>query len=94
MLASDETRKLYQKLNAYPNYKFIKQLNTEKLALFLNNYSQADINVISKIIPKYFYFQQMTIGAFEPRQIQSQNPQFGNNYNTNVNYQKKRAQKV
>ena len=93
MLASDETRKLYQKLNAYPNYKFIKQLNTEKLALFLNNYSQADINVISKIIPKYFYFQQMTIGAFEPRQIQSQNPQFGNNYNTNVNYQKKKSSK-
>ena len=87
ILASDETKKLYQKLNAYPNYKFIKQLNTEKLVLFLNNYNLADINIITKILQKYFYFQQITLGAFEPHQTQPQNIQ------QNYNNQKKRNSK-
>ena len=87
ILASDEAKKYYQKLNAYPNYKFIKQLNTEKLVLFLNNYNPADINIISKILPKYFYFQQITIGAFEQHQTQPQNIQ------QNFNNQKKRNSK-
>ena len=93
ILASDETKKLYQKLNAYPNYKFIKQLSTEKLALYLNNYNPVDINIITKILQKYFYFQQITLGAFEPKQPQAQNtPQ---NYNIQLNYntQKKRNSK-
>jgi len=94
ILASDESKKLYQKLNAYPNYKFIRQLNTEKLTLFLNNYSQIDINVISKILPKYLYFQQMIIGAFEPRSAQPQNtPPVNFNNKSNINYQKKRSSK-
>ena len=93
ILASDETKKIYQKINAYPNYKFIRQLNTEKLTIFLNNYSQADVNVISKIIPKYFYFQQMTIGAFEPRQTQSQNAQVNYNNKYNIKKKKKKSSK-
>ena len=36
IIASDETKKLYQRSNAYPNYKFIRQLNTEKLIIYLN----------------------------------------------------------
>ena len=94
ILASDETKKLYQKLNAYPNYKFIKQLSTEKLALYLNNYNPVDINIITKILQKYFYFQQITLGAFEPKQPQAQNPP--QNYNIQLNYytQKKGIQKV
>ena len=91
-LATDESKKLYQRLNAYPNYKFIKQLSTEKLSLYLNNYTLSDINVISKILVKYFYFQQLTIGAFEPRAIQPQNPQSNNNQ-LNNNYQKNRNSK-
>lgn len=66
ILASDETKKIYQKLNAYPNNKFTKQLNTEKLTLYLNNYSLQDINVISKILSKYLYFQQLTVGPLSP----------------------------
>ena len=93
ILASDETKKLYQKYNAYPNYKFIKQLNTEKLILYLNNYSQADINIINKIISKYFYFQQLIIGAFEPRPATSQNHQDIHNNQPTYNYQKKRTSK-
>ena len=92
MLASDETKKIYQKLNAYPNNKFTKQLNTEKLTLYLNNYSLQDINVISKILPKYLYFQQLTVGPFEPPSTQQANPQ--SNFNQqNINYQKKRTSK-
>ena len=90
ILASDETKKIYQKLNAYPNNKFTKQLNTEKLTLYLNNYSLQDINVISKILSKYLYFQQLTIGPFEPPSTQTANPQ--SNFNQqNINYQKKRT---
>ena len=92
ILASDETKKIYQKLNAYPNNKFTKQLNTEKLTLYLNNYSLQDINVISKILSKYLYFQQLTIGPFEPPSTQPANPQ--SNFNQqNMNYQKKRTSK-
>ena len=92
ILANDETKKIYQKLNTYPNYKFIKQLNTEKLTLYLNNYSSIDINVITKILPKYLYFQQLTVGPFEPRPVQSANLQ--TNFNQqNLNYQKKRNSK-
>ena len=92
ILASDETKKIYQKLNAYPNNKFTKQLNTEKLTLYLNNYSLQDINVISKILSKYLYFQQLTIGPFERPSTQPANPQ--SNFNQqNMNYQKKRTSK-
>ena len=93
ILASDETKKLYQKLNAYPNYKFIRQLNTEKLQLYLNNYNPADITIITKILQKYFYFQQITIGAFEPQQIQPQNKPQNYNIQSNYNLQKKRNSK-
>ena len=94
IIASDEAKKLYQRLNAYPNYKFIRQLNTEKLILYLNNYNPADINIISKIISKYFYFQQMIIGAFEPKPLQAQNAPQNYNYQSNYNFNnKKRASK-
>ena len=90
IMATDESKKLYQKLNAYPNYKFIRQLNTEKLSLYLNSYTLSDINVISKILPKYLYFQQLTIGAFEPKVTQPQNSQSNNNNQLNYNYKKKK----
>ena len=92
-MATDESKKLYQKLNAYPNYKFIRQLNTEKLSLYLNSYTLSDINVISKILPKYLYFQQLTIGAFEPKVTQPQNSQSNNNNQLNYNYKKNRNSK-
>ena len=93
VIASDETKKLYQRLNAYPNYKFIRQLNTEKLILYLNNYNPVDINIISKILSKYFYFQQITIGAFEPKPVQASNAPQNYNYQSNYNFKKKRTSK-
>ena len=71
ILASEESKRIYQTQGTYPNSKFLKQLNTDKLELYLNNLNPADIAVISKILPKYTYFQQLILGAFEPRTTQT-----------------------
>ena len=67
ILASEESKKLYQTQGTYPNSKFLKQLSSEKLEIYLNILNPADITVISKILPKYTYFQQLILGAFEPK---------------------------
>ena len=67
ILASEESKKLYQTQGTYPNSKFLKQLSSEKLEIYLNILNPADITVISKILPKYNYFQQLILGAFEPK---------------------------
>ena len=74
ILASEESKKIYQTQGTYPNSKFLRQLNTDKLELYLNVLNPADISVISKILPKYSYFQQLILGAFEPKPVQSPNP--------------------
>ena len=87
ILASEESKKIYQTQGAYPNIKFLKQLNSDKLEIYLNILSPADVAVISKILPKYSYFQQLTLGAFEPRPVQSAVPR------TNYIPQKNRSSK-
>ena len=67
ILASQESKKIYQTQGTYPNSKFLKQLSSEKLEIYLNILNPADITVISKILPKYTYFQQLILGAFEPK---------------------------
>ena len=67
ILSSEESKKLYQTQGTYPNSKFLKQLSSEKLEIYLNILNPADITVISKILPKYTYFQQLILGAFEPK---------------------------
>ena len=75
ILASEESKKIYQTQGTYPNIKILKQLNSDKLELYLNILNPADIAVISKILPKYTYFQQLILGAFEPRPATTANPQ-------------------
>ena len=87
ILASEESKRIYQTQGTYPNSKFLKQLNSEKLELYLNVLNTADISVISKILPKYTFFQQLILGAFEPRPVQSANPR------TNYYSQKNRKSK-
>jgi hypothetical protein len=58
ILAAEESKKIYQTQGAYPNIKIMRQLNSDKLELYLNILNPADIAVISKILPKYSYFQQ------------------------------------
>ena len=87
ILASEESKRIYQTQGTYPNSKFLKQLNTDKLEIYLNILNPADVSVISKILPKYSYFQQIILGAFEPKQAQSAIPR------TNYYPQKKRSSK-
>ena len=93
ILALNEMKKIFQKINAYSNHKLIKQLNSEKPAFFLNNYNTQDINILSKVLQKYFHFQQMTIGAFETHLNQSQNRKHNYNNQSNISCQKKRISK-
>lgn len=87
LLASEESKRIYQTQGTYPNSKFLKQLNTDKLEIYLNILNPADVSVISKILPKYSYFQQIILGAFEPKPAQSAIPR------TNYYPQKKRSSK-
>ena len=87
ILASEESKRIYQTQGTYPNSKFLKQLNSDKLEIYLNILNPADVSVISKILPKYTYFQQIILGAFEPRPAQSAIPR------TNYYPQKKRSSK-
>ena len=75
MLASEESKKIYQTQGTYPNIKIMRQLNSDKLEIYLNILNTADIAVISKILPKYTYFQQLILGAFEPKPVSSTNSQ-------------------
>ena len=87
ILASEESKKIYQTQGAYPNIKILKQLNSDKFEIYLNTLNSADVAVITKILPKYSYFQQLTLGAFEPRPVQSAVPR------TNYIPQKNRSSK-
>ena len=75
ILASEESKKIYQTQGTYPNIKIMRQLNSDKLEIYLNILNTADIAVISKILPKYTYFQQLILGAFEPKPVSSTNSQ-------------------
>ena len=71
ILAAEEAKKIYQNQGIYPNAKFLKQLNTDKLDIYLNILNSTDIAAISKILSKYSYFQQITLSPFEPKAPQS-----------------------
>ena len=73
ILAIEEAKKIYQNQGVYPNSKFLKQLNTDKLDIYLNILNPSDILAISKILSKYTYFQQITLSPFEPKVPQSSN---------------------
>ena len=92
VLAHEESKRIYQTQGTYPNTKFLKQLNTEKIELYLNSLNPADVAVISKILPKYTYFQQLILGAFEPRPAQPQIPM--SNYNTQKHRSSKSSGKL
>ena len=66
LLAIDECKKLYQKYYAYPSSSLLKQLNQDCLKLFLDNLSFNDITIISQLIRKYFFFQQIEICSSDP----------------------------
>ena len=66
LLAIDECNKLYQKYYAYPSSSLLKQLKENCLKLFLDHLSFNDITIISQLIRKYFFFQQIEIYSSDP----------------------------
>lgn len=67
--AVEDIRKLYLKYYISPSNTFISQLKTEELKLHLNNYSFSDIQIINKILAKYFYFGYIELAPYDPTKI-------------------------
>ena len=66
ILAIEETKKLYVKFLANPNNIILNQLKGDTLKLYLNAFTPKDIQILSIIISKYFYFNSIQIFAFDP----------------------------
>ena len=66
ILAIENTKKLYNKLFASPNSLILNQLKNENLRIFINAFQPKDIQILSIIISKYFYFNSIQLGAFDP----------------------------
>ena len=66
ILAIEDTKKLYTKLFANPNSLILNQLKGENLRIFTNAFQPKDIQILSIIISKYFYFNSIQLGAFDP----------------------------
>lgn len=66
ILAIEDTKKLYNKLFANPNNLIINQLKGDNLKIFINVFQPKDIQILSAIISKYFYFNSIQLGAFDP----------------------------
>ena len=65
-LAIEECRKLYQKYYANPSLSITNQLKEDFLSLDLSHYTIKDISVLSDILSKYFYFQQIEVAPYDP----------------------------
>ena len=70
LLAIDECKRLYQKYYAYPSSSLLKQLNNNYLKLFLDRLAFNDISIISQLLTKYFFFQQIEIYPSDPDKIE------------------------
>ena len=66
ILAIEETKKLYVKFLANANNTILNQLKGDTLKIFLNAFNPKDIQILSIIISKYFYFNSIQLGAFDP----------------------------
>ena len=66
IMAIEDTKKLYNKLFANPNNLILNQLKGENLKIFINVFQPKDIQIISAIISKYFYFNSIQLGTFDP----------------------------
>ena len=66
ILAIEETKKLYTKLFSNPNNIIINQLKGDYIKVFINSFQPKDIQILSVIISKYFYFNSIQLGSFDP----------------------------
>ena len=66
ILAIEESKKLYTKLFCNPSNIIMNQLKGENLKIYVNSFSPKDILVLSIILPKYFYFNSIELGSYDP----------------------------
>ena len=64
--AIEETKKLYTKLFSNPNNIIINQLKGENIKVYINSFTPKDIQILSVILSKYFYFISIELGSFDP----------------------------
>ena len=77
--AFDYSKNLYQKYYAKPNMPLINQLKDNYLSLYLDHLTIKDISVISEILLKYFYFQQIELSPTDPQKPESTSKRYKNN---------------
>ena len=77
--AYDYCRNLYQKYYAKPNAPLMNQLKDNYLALYLNHLTIKDVSVMSDILLKYSYFQQIELSPNDPQKAESTNKRYKNN---------------
>ena len=66
ILAIEETKKLYTKLFSNPSNIIINQLKGDSLKIYTNSFQPKDIQILSIIIAKYFYFNSIQLGTYDP----------------------------
>ena len=66
LYAIDECKRLYQKYYAYPSTSLLNMLNENYLKLFLEKLNLKDIAVITTLLSKFYYFQQIEISPNDP----------------------------
>ena len=70
-MAIEDCKRLYQKYYSYPSSSLLNQLNENNLKLYLERLTFKDISVISKLLSKYYYFQQIEVSMFDPNKLET-----------------------
>ena len=70
LLAIEECKKLYQKFYTYPSSSLLNQLNENYFKLFLDHLTYKDISIISELISKYYFFQQIEVYIADPNKTE------------------------
>ena len=71
IMAIEDCKRLYQKYYSYPSSSLLNQLNENNLKLYLERLTFKDISVISKLLSKYYYFQQIEVSMFDPNKLET-----------------------
>ena len=66
ILAIEESKQLYTKLFSNPNNILLNQLKGEDLKIYINSFNQKDILVLSILLSKYFFFNSIELGLYDP----------------------------
>ena len=69
-LCIEECKKLYQKYYSYPSSSLLKQLNENNLKIYLEQLNSKDITVLTILLSKYFYFQQIEVSLNDPNKTE------------------------